>query len=118
MRSLARWLTSLFVVLALAALAVRVVLEVVLRHPPRTIHEEAGAFALIFVGAACCVLQAVAAAASKERVNGLLLGVAFILWGLEQFLPPGPLAIAVDTCVIGIFVVDLSLIVLARLRAS
>jgi hypothetical protein len=115
-KPLARWLTGLFVLLALIALAAHVVLAAVLRPSPTPGHEKYGALALIFVGTAYCILQGIVAGSGAERLKGLFLGLAFILWGSEPFLPSGPLATAVDTCVIAVFVLDLSLIAAGRLR--
>jgi hypothetical protein len=46
----------------------------------------------------------------------LLLGLGFLFWGTEQFLPPGPLATALDSLVVLIFVSDLSLVIVDRLK--
>jgi hypothetical protein len=41
-----------------------------------------------------------------------------LLWGCEQFVPAGPWATAMDTAVVLIFVVDLSLIIVGNLRSA
>ncbi len=79
-------------------------------------HARVAASALILIGAAYIVLQAEKGAAGLETLKGVLLGLAFVLWGAEQFLPAGPRATAIDCVVISIFVADLSLVIWGRLR--
>ena len=81
-------------------------------------HERLGAVALILGGSAYLVLQGATRQKGVESLKGILLGLAFVLWGTEQFLPAGPVATAIDGVVISIFVVDLSLMIWSRLRPS
>jgi hypothetical protein len=85
---------------------------------PSLRHQRAGAFALIFVGSSFICLQANLGACWMEVVKGLLLGLAFVLWGAEQFMPPGRGATVVDGLVIGIFVLDLGLVIWGRLETQ
>lgn len=48
--------------------------------------------------------------------KGVMLGVAFLLWGSEQFLSPSVWVTAMDSLIVLIFVVDLSLIIVDRLK--
>jgi hypothetical protein len=78
-------------------------------------HRKAGAWSFMLIGLSYIALQFRAKQAAAETVKKLLLGMGFTLWGAEMFLPQGWLATAVDTAVIVIFVVDLSLLIVQRL---
>ncbi|HEX4645795.1 MAG TPA: hypothetical protein VH598_09320, partial [Verrucomicrobiae bacterium] len=52
----------------------------------------------------------------NEVLKEVFLGVAFVLWGGEQFLPSSPWVTAMDSVVILIFVADLSFIIVKRLK--
>lgn len=71
---------------------------------------------LILIGLSYISLQFSARRQRAERVKGILLGVAFVLWGAEQLLPPTSLVTVMDASVVTIFVVDLSLIIVEHLR--
>ncbi len=47
-----------------------------------------------------------------------MLGLAFVLWGTEQLLPPSAWVTVMDSLVIGIFVVDLALIIIEHLNRN
>ena len=84
-------------------------------HPYKT-HQTIGAFALIFIGVSYVFLQLSLKRERLEMVQGLLLGLAFILWGSEQLLPPRRLSTLMDALVVSIFVVDLGVIIWGHLR--
>jgi hypothetical protein len=46
-----------------------------------------------------------------ERLKRMTLGMAFILWGIDQLLPAGPLATVLGDVVIVLYVLDLGLII-------
>jgi hypothetical protein len=81
-----------------------------------TFHQRAGALALILVGTSYISLQLSANWRWKEKLKGIFLGLAFALWGSEQFLPPSRMVTVIDSMVITIFVVDLGMIILDHLR--
>lgn len=85
---------------------------------PTTIHRRAGAFSLILIGASYIALQLSLRRPSGEKVKAILLGIAFLFWGSAQFLPPSPWATAMDSAVVVIFVVDLSLIIVESLKRN
>jgi len=70
----------------------------------------------MLIGASYIFLQLSTRRRCNEILKGVLLGTAFLLWGGEQLLPPSPLVTAMDSAVITIFVVDLSLITLEHLK--
>ena len=51
-----------------------------------------------------------------EKTKGILLGLAFVLWGAEQLLSTSIWVTVMDSLVITIFVVDLALIIMEHLR--
>ena len=79
-------------------------------------HQRLSALALIFVGLSYAAFQFAAVRKRTDRVKGVLLATAFVLWGSEQFLPASPLMTLIDSLVIGIFVVDISLVIVDRIR--
>jgi len=103
--------------LALGALGCLVLPDLWAGFHPSLRHQRAGALALMFVGSSFICLQFGMGGNWRGMLKGLLLGLAFVLWGGEQFLPPGSLVTAIDSAVIGIFVVDLGLVIAGQLRA-
>jgi hypothetical protein len=79
---------------------------------PTGLHSHLGALALIMVGSSCVSLHVVSRRPRRDLAKGIILGAAFVLWGIEQLLPASRWTTAMDTAVIMIFVVDLGLIIL------
>lgn len=104
-------LSAALFALALTALAWLLLPDLWTSFLPSARHQRAGALALIFAGAAFICLQVGAGRRPKELIKGFLLGLAFILWGGEWFLPAGPAVTAIDGAVIAIFVADLGLVI-------
>lgn len=113
-----RPLSGLFFALALGALGALLIADSWHHFQPSVLHQKAGSLALMLVGLSFICLQANPSSGWMETVKGVLLGLAFVLWGSEQFLPRGSLVTAVDSAVITIFVVDLGLVILGRLRSD
>jgi hypothetical protein len=111
-------LSAVLFVAALVALASMLLPDIGNGFEPSLRHQRAGAFALIFVGTSLICLQMNVGWRWIEVLKGLLLGLAFVLWGTEQFMPPGHGATAVDGLVIAIFVLDLGLFIWGRLEAQ
>jgi hypothetical protein len=101
---------------ALATIATLLVSDGIHRLKPTSVHQHVGAFSLILIGFSYVCLQLSAQRPRGEMLKGVLLGVAFLLWGCEQLLPPSNLVTAMDTAVVTIFVADLSLIIFQHLR--
>ena len=116
MTTLFRWLSALFFISALAALVTLLVSDAWNQLRFTSIHRRAGALSFMLIGSAFVGLQFSSPWRWNERVKEILLGIAFLFWGAEQFLPPSPWVTAMDTCVVLIFVVDLSLIIAERLK--
>jgi hypothetical protein len=81
-------------------------------------HQQASAMALILIGTSYISLQLSAKRRWKEKPKGIFLGLAFVLWGSEQFLPASRWVTVMDSAVITIFVVDLGLIILDHLKKN
>ncbi len=118
MTKLLRGLSLFLFVSALVALAVLLASDAAHALRLTIFHQQSGAVALIFIGASYICLQLGSGGPWNEKLKGIFLGLAFILWGAEQFLPASRLVTLMDSAVITIFVVDLGLIILGRLKRS
>lgn len=87
-----------------------------LRQTP--IHRQAGAISLMLIGLSYVSLQLSLRRSRSEKIRGVLLGGAFLLWGSGQFLPSSAWATALDTVVVVIFVTDLSSVIVENLKAG
>ena len=79
------------------------------------IHSRAMAISLALVGASYAIAHTSGSMRVGEKIRAISLGGAFVLWGVEQFLPVGKLSAVFDCVLVVIFVVDLSLAVKKRL---
>ena len=116
MTKLFRGLTIACCLAALAAILVLLSSDATHRLNSTPLHQQTGALALILIGSSYIALQLSAGRKWSAMLKGILLGLAFLLWGSEQLLPPSALVTAMDTAVVTIFVVDLSLIIMEHLR--
>jgi hypothetical protein len=116
MAKLLLWLSILFFTLALVGVAALWLSDA--RHDliPMLNHQQIGALPLILIGLAYISFQLSGERRFTERAKGLLLGLAFLLWGGEQLLPPSVWVTAMDSAVITIFVVDLVLIIIEHIK--
>jgi hypothetical protein len=110
-----RRLGLLLLAAALITLGILVASDIVHGLLATNLHSRLGAVSLIMIGSSYMSLQVIFRHSRAELLRGILLGSAFALWGTEQLLPLGRSTTAMDTAVIGIFVVDLGLITLAGL---
>jgi hypothetical protein len=106
-----RALSGILFLLAFVALAFLLLPDLWLHFRPTFRHRQTAAFALIFVGASFICLQLSVDGRWRDKLKGVLLGSAFVLWGSEQYLPAGAWVTAIDSAVIAIFVVDLGLVI-------
>jgi len=118
MITLLRWLSVIFFISALASLGILMGLDALDHLQAGLFHQQAGALSLMLIGASYISLQLSTKRHWNEVFKGVLLGIAFLLWGGEQFVPSGPLVTAMDSIVITIFVVDLSVIIVEHLRRN
>jgi hypothetical protein len=113
-----RWLSTILFVSAIAAMVTLLVSDALNALTPTAFHRCAGALAFMLIGSSYVALQISLRRPRSEKVKAILLGVAFLFWGSGQFLPPSLLATAMDSAVVVIFVVDLSLIIIEHLKRN
>jgi hypothetical protein len=116
MTKLLRGLSLLLFLSALAGIIILLFSDV--SHALRftSFHQQTSAAALILIGTSYISLQLSAKRRWTEKLKGIFLGLAFAMWGSEQFLPAGRAVTLMDSAVITIFVVDLGLIILDYLK--
>ncbi len=71
---------------------------------------------LIAIGVSYFVLIITLPRTPGQRLVGILMGSAFVLWGVEQFLSDRTLISFIDDMVVFLFVVDLSIVIRQNLR--
>ena len=111
-----RSLSALLLISALAGMATLLVFDALNRLRLTSFHQQAGALSFMLIGASYISLQLSTGRRWREIFKGVLLGTGFFLWGCEQFVPPGPLVTVMDSLVVVIFVSDLGLIIVDRLK--
>jgi hypothetical protein len=80
-------------------------------------HAPLSALPLLLVGASYLALQGILRPPPIELLKRLMLGSAFLLWGIVQLMPPCVLATDLGDLVIALYVLDLGIIVQAELRS-
>jgi hypothetical protein len=111
-----RSLTAALTILAILSCALLLVANAVPRVMASLGHVPLSAAPLILIGTGYMALQCVLRPAFKELLQRLLLGLAFVLWGVDQLLPANTLAAVLGDVVIILFVADLGVITFAHLR--
>ena len=79
-------------------------------------HAPLSAMPLLLAGSSYIALQAALRPAPMELLRRLMLGSAFVLWGIVQLMPPSTLATDLGDLVIALYVFDLGLMVQAELQ--
>ena len=118
MATLFRWLSTFFFVSAIGAMVTLLVSDALNALTATPVHRCAGALAFMLIGLSYVALQISLRRPRSEKLKAILLGIAFLFWGSGQFLPPSLFATAMDSAVVVIFVVDLSLIIIENLRRN
>ena len=118
MPALFRALSAIFFVSALLTISTLVISDVFNQLRLTSVHRSAGALSFFLIGSSYVGLQFSSKRPWNEMAKNVSLGIAFLLWGFEQFLPASPWVTAMDTAVVLIFVFDLSLIIVERLRRA
>ena len=116
MRPIFRSLSLVFLALAIAAVIGLLLFDGLNQLRLTPLHQQIGALAFVLIGSSLIWEQLSSRGGSREKFKQTLLGLAFILWGGEQFVSSGPLATVLDSAVVLIFVSDLSLLIISRLR--
>jgi len=76
------------------------------------------ALPLLLAGSSYIVLQAILRPRPLELLKRLMLGAAFLLWGIVQLMPGSNLATELGNVVIALYVVDLGLIIWTELERN
>lgn len=102
-------------VIALLSGAVLLSLDFLTHFTDHRFHAAASAIPLILIGLSWLCLHPGLAAHPIQFLKRLIAVVAFVLWGFDQMLPAGWLATTIGDVVIGLFVLDMALIVRGEL---
>jgi DNA replication protein DnaC len=78
---------------------------------PQVRFSLKSAFPLISIGISYFILILTLRRSIGQRLVGLSVGLAFVLWGLEQFLNDQAAVAFIDDVVVFLFVVDLSIVI-------
>jgi hypothetical protein len=82
-----------------------------------TLHTWLGAIPLAAIGVSYAVLQIRLKPDGRTMAKRLLLAGTFILWAIDQFLPPGRLATFLGDVVVSAYVLDLFWIIQEQKRS-
>jgi hypothetical protein len=77
------------------------------RLTPTSVHTMLSSLPLALIGIAYAILQLRAKPDPATLAKRLLLAGTFVLWAVDQFLPPGRLATVVGDFVVSAYVIDL-----------
>ena len=113
-----RSLTAVLFILAIAAMLTVLGADITHALTLTPLHREAGALSFMLIGGSYLTLQLSSPRPWNKKLKPFLLGIGFLFWGSAQLLPSGLLVTAMDTTVVLIFVMDLSLIILEHLRGK
>jgi hypothetical protein len=73
---------------------------------------------LILIGLSFACLQFAVRRTPSQCILGLSVSVAFILWGIEQFLPNQAMISFIDDVVVFLFVFDLGIVICGLLKGK
>lgn len=109
--------------LALATAATTAVATPLLRlqgiaYPAFVPWRLKSAVPLIAMGLSAAFLQFAQPRTTRERLLGLMVGAAFLLWGAEQFIRDAVAVAVIDDWVVLLFVADLGLVVAGHIKGS
>jgi hypothetical protein len=110
--------TGLLIVLALTAAGALLLNDLAAKVYIGLPHAPLSAAPLLLIGAASLGFQVLTRPKPLELFKAGLVSLAFILWGLDQMLPPGWLTTTVGDVVIVLYVVDLGWIMGSALRTQ
>lgn len=114
MSKLLHYLSAILFVAALAAMVTLLASDAWNALTFTPLHRQAGALSFAFIGLSYIALQL----SRKRKLKNILLGIGFLFWGSAQLLPLNTWVTAMDTSVVLIFVMDLSVIIFETLRAK
>jgi hypothetical protein len=107
-----RFLPVLLGGLTLAGVAVLLVWDLYPRLFPARAHDTLAAFPLVMIAVAYLVYQSAHRPGRLELLKAVLLAIAFLLWAANQFWPDRPFATLLNDLAIGLFVLDVFLVII------
>jgi len=96
-------------ILSASYLIIRHALPLIPGSPPAISLKSA--IPLIAIGASYICLIVTLRRTPGQRLVGILMGLAFVLWGVEQFLTDHEVIAFIDDIVVFLFVIDLSIVI-------
>jgi hypothetical protein len=75
--------------------------------PPDSVHTWLSSIPLALIGIAYALMQIRLKPDAVTLAKRLMLAGTFVLWAIDQFLPPGRLATLVGDVVVSAYVIDL-----------
>jgi hypothetical protein len=85
--------------------------------PPKA-HDLLGAFPLAMIAVAYLVYQGIHRPNRKEWIKAVMLAIAFLFWAANQYRPDLPQATLFNDIAIGLFVLDVFLVIVGWPRDS
>jgi hypothetical protein len=79
-------------------------------------HAPISSAPLLLIGAAYLAFQLLTGPTLLDLCKSLIVSSAFILWGIDQILPPSWFAATLGDVVIVLYVIDLSWLMIDRLK--
>jgi hypothetical protein len=85
---------------------------------PVRLHTLLSSLPLAMAGIAYALLQLYTRPPRKTLLKRLLLAATFLVWAVDQLLPPGPLTVLIGDAVIAAYVLDLYWLIGEQTTAS
>jgi hypothetical protein len=107
----------------LAAMAIACTIGLLTSDPNMPVFSGISASAisaapLLLIGASLLVFQTMLRPRGSELLKNLLLAAAFLLWGIVQLMEQSALSRELGHVVIGLYVLDLAWVILARVNVG
>jgi hypothetical protein len=109
-------LSTIFFIMALGGIVVLLGTDILHHMSFSTLHQHLDAWPLCMIGLSYITLNLEGSRSRADRIKGIFLGVAFLLWGGEQLIPPSRVSTVMDEGAVSIFVIDVSFIIWDRIR--
>jgi hypothetical protein len=109
-------LSTIFFIMALAGIVVLIGTDILHHLRFSLLHQRLDAWPLTMIGLSYIALNLAGNLSRADRIKGIIMGVAFLLWGGEQLIPPSRISTVMDEGAVTIFVVDVTFIIWSRIR--
>ncbi len=113
-----RFLSGIVLVAALASAACILLLDAFYWLRPDLPWRVKSAIPLICIGVSYALLQFTLPRTRTEFCLSLAVSLAFVLWGVEQFIPIPRIASQIDDVVVFLFVLDLGIVIRGKLNQT